>query len=119
MPSLPRAALLAAIVGVSLVRAAAERQQPVFRASTHHVAVDVVVVTDRDDQPVTDLTCDDFEILEAGRRQIITDFAFVRVPLVHRVIDVDTTASPPADVASNGDSARASWAISPSSMTPR
>ena len=110
MRSLPRAALIAALVSVPLIRAAADQRQPVFRASTHHVAVDVVV-TDRDDQPVTDLTRDDFEIVEAGRRQVITDFTFVRVPLAHRIIDVDTTASPHADVASNGDSARASRAI--------
>ena len=110
MRNLPRAAIVAAIVGVSLVRPAAEQQQPVFRASTHYVAVDVVV-TDRDDQPVTDLTRDDFEIVAGGRRQVIVDFAFVRVPLAHRAIDVDAPPSPPGDVASNGESARASRAI--------
>ena len=110
MRNLPHAAIVAAIIGVSLVRPAAEQQQPAFRASTHYVAVDVVV-TDRDDRPVTDLTRDDFEIVEGGRRQAIVDFAFVRVPLAHRAIDVDAPPSPPGDVASNGESARASRAI--------
>ena len=91
MRNLPRAAIVAAIIGVSLVRPAAEQQQPAFRASTHYVAVDVVV-TDRDDRPVTDLTREDFEIVEGGRRQAIVDFAFVRVPLAHRAIDVDAAA---------------------------
>ena len=110
MRNLPRTAIVAAIIGVSLVRPAAEQQQPAFRASTHYVAVDVVV-TDRDDRPVTDLTRDDFEIVEGGRRQAIVDFAFVRVPLAQRAIDVDAPPSPPGDVASNGESARASRAI--------
>ena len=105
-----RAAIVAALLGVSLVRPAAQGQQPVFRASTHYVAVDVVV-TDRDDQPVTDLTIDDFEIVAAGRRQTITDFAFVHVPLSSRDIDLEAPSSPPSDIASNGDTARASRAL--------
>ena len=111
MRSLPHAAIVAVIVGLSLVRSAAEhQQQPVFRASAHFVAVDVVV-TDRDDKPVTDLTRDDFEIVAGGRRQIITDFAFVHVPLESRTIDLDAPTLPPVDVASNGETARASRAI--------
>jgi VWFA-related protein len=105
-----RAAVVAAIVGLLPIGPAAGRQQPVFRAATHYVAVDVVV-TDRDDKPVTDLTKDDFEIVENGRRQTIVDFAFVHVPLGNRAIDLDAPPSPPVDVASNGESARASRAI--------
>jgi len=92
MRTLPHAAIVAAIAGLSLIRPAAE-QQPVFRTSTHYVAVDVVV-TDRDDQPVTDLTRDDFEIVEGGRRQVIVDFAFVHVPLANRTINLDAPPSP-------------------------
>lgn len=110
MRNLTRAAIVATILAVSLGRPAADQQQPVFRTSTHYVAVDVVV-TDRDDKPVTDLTRGDFEIVENGRRQVITDFAFVHVPLARRTIDLDAPASPPADVASNGETARASRAI--------
>jgi VWFA-related protein len=104
------AAIVAALVALPLVRPEAEQQQPVFRTSTHYVAVDVVV-TDRDDKPITDLKREDFEIIENGRRQVITDFAFVSVPLAKRTIDLDAPASPPSDVASNGDTARASRAI--------
>jgi VWFA-related protein len=110
MRNLPRAAILAAILALSLVRAQTAQQQPVFRTATHYVAVDVVV-TDRDDKPVTDLTKDDFEIVENGRRQTIVDFAFVHVPLASRDIDLGAPPSPPVDVASNGESARASRAI--------
>jgi VWFA-related protein len=111
VPNPSRAAIVAALLGLSLVRPAAQQQQqPVFRAAAHYVSVDVVV-TDRDDQPVTDLTVDDFEIVENGRRQVITDFAFVHVPVAHRDIDPDAPPSPPIDVASNGELARASRAI--------
>jgi VWFA-related protein len=110
VPNLSRAATVGALVGLSLVRPEAEQQQPVFRASTHYVAVDVVV-TGSDDKPITDLTKDDFEIVENGRRQTIVDFAFVEVPLETRAIALDAPAAPPADVASNGDMARASRAI--------
>ncbi len=111
MPKLTRAAIVAALLGLSLVRPAAQTpQQPTFRTSTHYVAVDVVV-TDRDDKPVTNLTIDDFEIVASGRRQTITDFAFVHVPLSTRAIDLDMPALPPSDVASNGDAARASRAL--------
>lgn len=105
-----RAAIVAAILGLAVLRSDARQQQPTFRTSTHYVAVDVVV-TDRDDKPVTDLTRDDFEIVAGGRRQTITDFAFVHVPLATRAIELDMPALPPSDVASNGDTARASRAI--------
>lgn len=110
MPNPSRAAIVAALLGLSLVRPTAQGPQPVFRASTHYVAVDVVV-TDRDDQPVTDLTIDDFEIVAAGRRQTITDFAFVHVPLATRAIDLVAPTPPASDVAWNGATARASRAI--------
>jgi VWFA-related protein len=110
MRNLSRAAIVAAIAGLSLVRSAAQEQRPVFRAAAHYVAVDVVV-TDRNDKPVTDLTKDDFEIVENGRRQTIVDFAFVNVPLETRAIDIDAPPVPAVDVASNGETARASRAI--------
>jgi VWFA-related protein len=51
-------------------------QSPVFRAATEAVEVDVRV-TDRDGQPVTGLTADDFELREDGRVQAITSVNFV------------------------------------------
>jgi VWFA-related protein len=83
---------------------------PVFRSSTRFVSVDVVV-TGKDDAPVADLTRDDFEVIENGKPQKISEFAHVSVPLAHRAVDVDAQPQPPSDVASNGASARASRAI--------
>lgn len=96
---------LAAVGGAPL-----HAQQPVFRTSTQYVAVDVVV-TGKDDAPVTDLKREDFEITENGKAQKIADFSFVSIPVAHRAIDVDGPPQPPSDVATNGESARASRAI--------
>ena len=76
------------------------RQTPTFRTRVNHVRVDVVV-TDKDDRLVTDLTATDFEIREKGRPQQITDFEFVSVPLADRTIDLRSKPLPPPDVASN------------------
>lgn len=92
------------------VAVSAQQPQPVFRTRTQHVAIDVVV-TDKDDTPVTDLTKADFEIRENGALQTISDFAFVSIPLANRVVDVDAPPLPPSDVGSNASSARSSRAI--------
>jgi VWFA-related protein len=85
--------------GVLSLATALVAQQPVFRAGTDYVRVDVVV-TDKADKPIPDLTKDDFVIEEHGRAQTIDAFQFVSVPLEHRTIDV-THPDPPADVATN------------------
>ncbi len=99
-------ALACVVIGL----AARQQAPPVFHTSTQFVAVDVVV-TGKDDAPVTDLTKDDFEITENGAPQKISDFAFVSVPLNDRIVDADAPALPPADVASNATSERTSRAI--------
>lgn len=55
----------------------AQEPQDVVRISTNLVQVDVVVT--KDGKPVTDLKAEDFEIREDGRRQPITNFAFLSV----------------------------------------
>jgi VWFA-related protein len=77
-----------------------QRQQPVFRAGVEYVTVDVVV-TDRDDRPITDLTVDDFELFEEGRPQTIADFAFMYTPVMTREIEIVPVDAPPADVVTN------------------
>lgn len=73
----------------------------VFRGAVDHVAVDVVV-TDSHNTPVSGLTKDDFEILEQGRPQAITDFTFVGIRAVHRTLDpVAAAAAPVSDVSTN------------------
>jgi VWFA-related protein len=71
---------------ITLANAAAEAQsQPpgpselVIRATTRMVSVDAVV-TDRDGHPVTDLTKDDFTIIEDGRPQTIATFSASSLP---------------------------------------
>jgi VWFA-related protein len=53
-------------------------QQPVFRAGTDLVRVDVTV-TQRGDEPVADLTMEDFEISEDDVPQTVETLKFVRV----------------------------------------
>ncbi len=67
-----RIPLLVLLVG--MVLAPIEAQQPVFRAETELVNVGVTVA-DRRGTFLTDLTQDDFEIVEDGRKQEITFFA--------------------------------------------
>ncbi len=100
---------LASALAVAACGVAFAHQQPVFRSATQFVAVDVVV-TGKDDLPVTDLKREDFEITENGRPQRISEFSYVSIPVAHRAIDADAPP-PPSDVATNGESARASRAI--------
>ncbi len=62
-----------AIVAASTLGVAAQ-QQPVFRAGVDLVHFGIVV-TDKYGAPITGLTVDDFEILEEGKAQKITQFA--------------------------------------------
>lgn len=56
----------------------AQPQPPVFRTGINFVRVDAIV-TDRQGNPVTDLTVDDFEVFEDGKPQTIESFRFVRI----------------------------------------
>src|SRR5689334_25407656 len=63
----------------------ADDKDDVVKIRTNLVQVDAVVT--KDGKPVTNLTADDFEIYEDGKKQTITSFAFVsNVP--------NTTATP-------------------------
>ncbi|HEX6163594.1 MAG TPA: VWA domain-containing protein [Vicinamibacterales bacterium] len=65
-------------------QAASPTEQPVFRAGINTVRVDVIV-TDKQGNPVTDLTLEDFEIQEDGKPQKAETFRFVKI---------DTTTQP-------------------------
>ncbi|MGH9408449.1 MAG: VWA domain-containing protein [Vicinamibacterales bacterium] len=104
-----------AIVAVSLLRAIptaqnAGGQQPTFRSHTEHVALDVVV-TGKDDRPITDLTSADFTLSEQGRPQTIADFRFVSIPPAARPIRLTDPPPPPFDVGANGQLPQASRAV--------
>jgi VWFA-related protein len=73
---------------------------PVFRAGTEYVPVDVVV-TDTSDQPITDLKAEEFEVFEGGRKQTITDFKFVSIPLAERDLAEMKSTAVVNDVATN------------------
>src|SRR5437762_3173110 len=51
-----------------------------FRVTVDYVEVDVVV-TDRDGNLVRDLKKDDFQVFEDGKRQTITTFSLVDIPI--------------------------------------
>jgi VWFA-related protein len=55
-------------------------QLPTFKSGVEYVDVDVVV-TDGEGHFVRGLTRDDFEVLEDGRRQEITAFSTVEIPI--------------------------------------
>jgi VWFA-related protein len=53
----------------------ADDKDDVVRITTNLVQIDAVVT--KDGKPVTDLSADDFEIYEDGRKQAITSFAYI------------------------------------------
>ncbi len=57
--------------------------QPIFRAGINFVRVDAIV-TDKQGNPVTDLTAEDFEVTEDDKRQQVETF---------RLVKIDTTAA--------------------------
>ena len=65
----------------------------VIRINVNLVQVDAVV-TDSDGRPVNNLKAEDFEVLQDGKTQKITNFEFIRVRDPLRAID-PTTLSPP------------------------
>jgi len=77
-----RAAVAAVLLAACVVVLGAqdERPGPTFRAGVEAVEV-TAYVTDRDGNPVTDLTADEFEILEDGVPQAIASFALVDIPV--------------------------------------
>lgn len=52
-----------------------------FKLEINYVEVDAIV-TDRDGQPIRDLTLDEFEVYEDGRLQKVDVFSLVDIPLV-------------------------------------
>src|SRR5690606_1034723 len=56
----------------------AQEPQPTFRTGINFVSVDTIV-TDRQGNPVDDLTADDFEVYEDGELQQIETFKLIRV----------------------------------------
>jgi VWFA-related protein len=71
--------LLAIVATASLLRGQ-NQPQPTFRVRVDAVEIDASV-TDASGNPVTNLTADDFEILEDRKPQVITSFTLVNIPV--------------------------------------
>src|SRR6478736_6010257 len=67
-----------AAVGLAAVLLAQEPITPKFRVAVDAVRIDAVV-TDKNGRIVSDLTADDFEILQDGKKQTVTFAQFVPV----------------------------------------
>jgi VWFA-related protein len=98
--------LFGAVVALAMAR---QPQLPVFRAATQYVVLDVIV-RDKDDRPVTDLTKDDFLITEHDVPEKVSDFAYISIPVGDRPVNLDVPP-PPSDVASNGEASQNSRAL--------
>jgi VWFA-related protein len=98
----PIAGLVAGVVAVAVLVHAQEPQQPVFRGRIETVAVPVTVF-DPENELVTNLTRDDFTILDNGKKQEITTFSSGLQP-IRAVVLVDISASmmPVIDLAMSG-----------------
>jgi VWFA-related protein len=77
-----------------------QSQGLVFRSGVNYVQLDVVV-TDKDDKAVKDLTKNDFVISEHDRPQVIENAQFVSIPATHRTVTDLKLTVPTVDVFSN------------------
>lgn len=73
-----RVALILGSLAVPLAGSA--QQTPTFRSGVEYVEVDAIV-TDGAGQFVRDLTKDDFQVLEDGKSQTISDFTLIDIPV--------------------------------------
>ena len=99
--SMCRAGILAAGALVTGASALVQAQQAEFRAGIDLVQVGVTI-TDEDGEFITDLTAEDFEIVEEGQKQTITYFAHgdqsAAAPPLHVGLLFDTSGSMDEDI---------------------
>ena len=77
-----------------------QQPPPTFRVEVNYVEVDATV-TDAAGKPVSDLTVDDFEVLEDGKPQKLTTFSLVNIPIERAERPLFAAAPIEADVQSN------------------
>lgn len=75
-----RAAAACALAAACVALLPAQQDAPVFRVEVNAIEIDAFV-TDRQGNPVTDLTMDDFELLEDGVPQTIASLSLVNIPI--------------------------------------
>lgn len=95
-PQGPAAPAPAAVQGAG----AAEPPQVTFRVEVNYVEVDATV-TDAQGTVVTDLRLEDFEVLEDGRRQTVTAFSRVNIPVERAERPLFASTPVEADVQGN------------------
>ena len=99
-------ALLALLTLAVVATGAQEPRQgdtPTFRGAVDVVELDAFVV-DAAGNPVTDLTVNDFEIYEDGKKQNITSFGLINIPIEQAAVNAPPAALPRAgatDVSTN------------------
>src|SRR6478752_2243190 len=64
--------------GASQQQPADQQQPPTIRRGINYVSVDVIV-TDKDGNPVVDLTLNDFAVTEDGKPQTVDTFSIVKL----------------------------------------
>lgn len=107
------AGLLSCVAGVAMLAAQAQQTPPAtqspqaptgpvptFRAEVEYVEVDAVV-TDAQGQFVRDLKKDDFQVFEDGKRQTVTNFSLVDIPIERATRPLFASAPLEPDVYSN------------------
>jgi Ca-activated chloride channel family protein len=95
---MPRVVLALAVVAAAMVTLRA--QQPMFRATVDLVHFGVSVV-DKQGKPISGLSKDDFEVVEAGKKQAIQYFSAGdagEAPPLHIGLLLDTSGSMAADL---------------------
>ena len=92
---------VALVVGAAVALVSgAQQPAPVFRSGIELIEVDAIV-TDRNGNPVRDLTAADFEVFEDGRPQTIQTFRFVELPDGTVSTKVESSQDVEAGVATN------------------
>ncbi len=95
----------------------AQGPTPVFRSRVDLVEVDAYV-TDSAGRPVTDLTADDFEVVEGGKRQTIAYFSRVNIPIERAEESSSSVAIVEPDVQSNDTNDGRLYIIAVDDLTP-
>lgn len=94
--------LLVCLLAIGVLLRAQEPQQPVFRGRLEAVAVPVTVF-DPEGELVTELTRDDFTVLDNGRKQDITTFSSGLQPIrAFVIVDISASMMPVIDLALAG-----------------
>ncbi len=97
-----RPAPLACLLVIGVLLRAQEPQQPVFRGRLEAVAVPVTVF-DPEGELVTELTRDDFTVLDNGHKQDITTFSSGLQPIrAFVIVDISASMMPVIDLALSG-----------------